>query len=59
MYGLRLTLRRKACPPEHEAVNYDWLFVTFGIPAITLVIAYAAVRANERAARRLDPPAGE
>ena len=40
-------------------MNYDWLFVTFGIPAITLAIAYAAVRANERAARHLDPPAGE
>jgi hypothetical protein len=40
-------------------VNYDWLFITFGIPAITLIIASAAVRANERAARRLDPPAGE
>lgn len=40
-------------------MNYDWLFGTFGIPAITLAIAYAAVRANERAARLLDPPAGE
>ncbi|WP_279594275.1 hypothetical protein [Methylobacterium sp. J-030] len=40
-------------------MNYDWLFVTFGFPAITLAIAYTAVRANERAARRLDPPAGE
>ncbi|SEH29531.1 hypothetical protein SAMN02799636_00790 [Methylobacterium sp. 275MFSha3.1] len=40
-------------------MNYDWIFVAFGIPAITLAIAYAAVRANERAARRLDPPAGE
>ncbi|MBP1179515.1 hypothetical protein [Methylobacterium sp. PvR107] len=39
-------------------MNYDWLFVTFGIPANTVVIAYAAVRANHRAARRLDPPAG-
>lgn len=40
-------------------MNYDWRFVTFGIPATTSVLAYAAVRANERAARRLDPPAGE
>ncbi|WP_279599455.1 hypothetical protein [Methylobacterium sp. E-065] len=40
-------------------MNFGWLFVTFGIPAITLVIAYAAMRANERAARHLDPPAGE
>lgn len=39
-------------------MNYVWLFVTFGIPALTLVFAYAAVRGNERAARRLDPPAG-
>ncbi|WP_342106690.1 hypothetical protein [Methylobacterium sp. SI9] len=40
-------------------MNYDWFFITFGIPALTLMIAYAAVRANERAARRLDRPAGE
>jgi hypothetical protein len=40
-------------------VNYDWFFVTFGIPAITLVMAYAAVRANECAVQRLGPPAGE
>ena len=57
--GCALLLRCEACPPEPEAVNYDWIFVTFGIPAITLAIAYAAVRANERAAQRLDPPAGE
>lgn len=37
----------------------DWLFITFGIPAIAIVIAYIAMRANERAARRLDRPPGE
>ena len=40
-------------------MNYDWLFITFGIPAITLAMAYAAVRANELSARRLDHPPGE
>jgi hypothetical protein len=38
----------------------NWLFFTFGIPAVTLIVAYAAVLANERAARRLDQaPPGE
>ncbi len=41
-------------------MTFDWFFITFGIPAITLMIAYAAVLANERAARRLDHrPPGE
>lgn len=40
-------------------MNTDWLFITFGIPAIAIAIAYAAMRANERAARRLDSPPGE
>jgi hypothetical protein len=41
-------------------MTFDWVFITFGIPAITLAIAYAAVFANERAVRRLDHrPPGE
>jgi hypothetical protein len=40
-------------------MTFDQLFVIFGIPAITLVVAYAAVLANERAARRLDQHPGE
>ncbi|MGT2485199.1 hypothetical protein ACU4GA_02360 [Methylobacterium oryzae CBMB20] len=40
-------------------MNYDWIFVTFGIPAITLAIAYAAVRANEARCAAPRSPAGE
>ncbi|GJD36223.1 hypothetical protein [Methylobacterium aerolatum] len=35
-------------------MTFDWFLVTFGIPAITLAIACAAVLANERDARRRD-----
>ena len=40
-------------------MNSGQIFVTFGIPAIALALAYAAMRANEWAIRRSErtPPA--
>lgn len=35
-------------------MTFDRYSVTFGIPAITSIIAYAAVLSHEWAARRLD-----
>ncbi len=40
-------------------MNAGEIFVTFVIPAVVLAVAYAAVLANERAARRHDGQPGE
>ncbi|WP_010682559.1 hypothetical protein [Methylobacterium mesophilicum] len=40
-------------------MTYGWLFVTFGIPAVTPALADPAARGKDRVARHLDPPAGE
>ncbi len=40
-------------------MSADQIFVTFGIPAIVLAVAYAAVRANEWAVRRGQQHPGE
>ena len=35
------------------------IFVTFVLPVVVVTVAYLAVLANERAAKRLDRPPGE
>jgi hypothetical protein len=48
------TFRCTVSPAEPQAMTFDWRFVTFEIPAITPMVAHAAVLASERIACRLD-----